>query len=242
MSDPAHRDVKRSSDLSIIKQDKQVTLIQHDSLDEITESEYDIMTNTIVFDEELDTSKRTMYATITISDTTVDAYMDQLLSEDIICVLGIHTLVVIPSIVPASRVRMEYTALCYMSKQSGLYLRKNPNLTDEERSNTSDSMIAVVSRSSFRLFQCMHLGLIQYRRFKHKYQMAVKEGLNVRDVMIINESLGEIKWPTAKDFDEMFRMTRYTIDVFEQKDHIHLTYKHFRLPPYFYIQAVEKWQ
>lgn len=185
-----------------------------------------------------------------VDNEQLNQHMDAVLGKKTITAIGIHTAYVFDYIVSAERLSMEYTALCWLSENSRKYEKLFPWLLNhEERLNTSQSLIVLVSYRAYQMFECLKLG-IQLLIETDSYKKAKETG-EITLVMVINSAIGQLQWPSEEDKDLLFQRSRWTSDILKaynvlgdvhlEKKKLYLSTRNMRLGPHFYVQSTGDW-
>ncbi len=185
-----------------------------------------------------------------VDNELLNQHMESIIGKKTITAIGIHTAYVFDYLVDSERLYLEYTALCWLSENSRKYEKSFPWLmTHEERLNTSQSLIVMVSYRAYQMFECLKLG-IQLLIETENYKKAKEKG-EITMMMVINSSLGQLQWPNPDDKDHLFEKSRWTNDVLRaynvmsdmrvEKSKLYLSIRNIRLGNYFYVQSTSDW-
>ena len=185
-----------------------------------------------------------------VDNELLNQHMDAILGKKTITAIGIHTVYVFDYLVSSDRLYLEYTALCWLSENSRKYEKLFPWLLQhEERLNTSQSLIAMVSYRAYQMFECLKLG-IKLLLDTENYQRAKEKG-EITLMIVINSSIGQLQWPTQEDKNHLFDKSRWTRDVLKayniladvriEKSKLYLSTRNMRLGEHFYVQSTDDW-
>jgi hypothetical protein len=185
-----------------------------------------------------------------IDNEELNAHMEKIISGKTITSLGIHSVYVLDYHATADRLRIEYTALCWLSEHSRKYEKLVPGLLDhEDKLNTSESLIVMVSYRAYQMFQCLRMGISQLMD-NDSYQEAKQQGKMIM-VMVINSSIGQLMWPSEEDREYLFTKSKWTTDLLKtynimseihyDKKKLMISIRNLRLGNYFYVQSSGDW-
>jgi len=206
----------------------------------LTQTIVDLVRDSIT-DEEFRKKGSSAYHVSEIDDNVLDYYVDSLLNGDHVISLGIHTIILINRASSLRRVRLEYTALCYLLSSSRKIEPRYKTLSREQQLNSPESIVAVVSMRAYRMFQGFMLGYLQFvdspahkelirkyeEELKAKGNMYTKEDMRkfldsykeerkmFYHLLVIVQGIGSLKWPSKNEFDDLFQKSRFTRDVFD---------------------------
>jgi hypothetical protein len=185
-----------------------------------------------------------------VDNEQLNKHMDSVIGTKTISAIGIHTAYVFDYLVSSERLSMEYTALCWLSENSRKYEKLFPWLLNhEERLNTSQSLIVLVSYRAYQMFECLKLG-IQLLTETENYKRAKEKG-EITLMMVINSSIGQLQWPSEEDKDNLFQKSRWTRDILKaynilseirlDKKKLYMSTRNLRLGEHFYVQSTGDW-
>jgi len=196
-----------------------------------------------------------------IEDEILERHLNSFLESSLVVVVGIHRFIVLDFPVTNDRLRLEFTALCYLNMLSAKYMKQYPTQDLETRVNSSDSILTVVSRKAFGMFECFHLGVIRQKQsglndllvhFLEQSKTTTVTPLDqchVHQFVVMNKTYGKIRWATREEIDHLLHLTRWTTNIFgahgltltlTPDQNFHLNCVKYRVNEYFYVQCCEE--
>lgn len=96
-----------------------------------------------------------------IEDDILETHINSFIDSNVVVIIGIHRFMILDFPVSTERLKLEFAALCYLNMISVKWMKKNPNLSLQERINSENAVLAIISRKAFSMFECFHLGVIR---------------------------------------------------------------------------------
>jgi hypothetical protein len=110
-------------------------------------------------------------AEFNVSNEYLLHHTNELLNGEFVTLMGLHCVYVLDYICSPSRLRLEYVALCYINNicAKTLLSDKYKNLSTAEKVKTPNSMVFVVSRDAYNMYQCLLIGIGLFQKTQQHF-------------------------------------------------------------------------
>ena len=202
-------------------------------------------------------------AEFNVSNEYLTHYTNEVLKGEFVTLMGLHCVYILDYICSPSRLRLEYVALCYISNISvkTLLSDKYKNLSTAEKVKTPNSMVFVVSRDAYNMYQCLLIGIGLFQKTQQHFldlmknpQLERTDGLKgnlgslkcPNDFKVKNKKYGLLYYPTNDDMDDLANSYRWCSNILEAygidisdvgDDQYYINYRNLKVNKWFYLQS-----
>lgn len=194
-------------------------------------------------------------AEFNVSNEYLTHYTNELLKGEFVTLMGLHCVYILDYICSPSRLRLEYVALCYINNISVKKLLdpKYKNMSTKEKIKTPDSMVFVVSRDAYNMYQCLLIGIGLFQKTQQHFLDLMKHPQLLNspvkcpiDFKVMNKKYGLLFYPTNADMDDLANSYRwcsnilaaYGIDISDVgDDQYYINYRNLKVNKWFYLQS-----